>query len=201
MSELLLYLGKSGICLSLLFLFFVFFLQKETFLKLNRWILLANIVLALMLPLMEVPTSFSGFDLATIEVPQNSTSISVPTSPLKAENMKPAVEATSRISLNWEAIFLSAYLIGFLIFMLRFFAQIFSVLLLIISSEREKKEKILFIYPEKMLAPFSFFSFLFIDKTAYDAPALEQIIAHEKAHIRQRHSWDILLSELLIIIQ
>ena len=56
MGELFLYLGKSGFCLSLLLLFFVIFLQKETFLKLNRWILLFNILLALTLPLLETPS-------------------------------------------------------------------------------------------------------------------------------------------------
>ena len=102
---------------------------------------------------------------------------------------------------NWEAIVSVVYLVGFLIFLLRFLAQIFSILLLTIFNERERKGKILFIYPGEILAPFSFFSFLFIDKNAYDPTTLNQIIAHETTHIQQRHSWDILLSELLIIIQ
>lgn len=201
MSEVSLYLAKSGLCLSLMFLFFVFLLQKETFLKLNRWILLTNIILALILPLLERPTWFSNIQLVKIETPEDTISTAEVTSPLVTDHKASSVNKKTAITWNWEAIVLAVYLIGFLIFLLRFLSQIFSILLLIIFNERERKGKILFIYPGKIIAPFSFFSFLFVDKNAYEASTLEQIIAHEMAHIQQRHSWDILLSELLIIIQ
>jgi len=198
MIELFLYLGKSGLCLGLLFLFFVIFLQKETFLKLNRWILLANIILALTLPLLDAPFGFSNFEMVkTEEAKVNTVEI---TTPLPVENVNPT-NTKPQTSWKWEAIAMVIFLIGFLVFLLRFFAQIFSIVLLILFNQKEQKENILFIYPTRILAPFSFFNCLFIDKKAYDPSTLEQIIAHEKAHILQRHSWDILLSEILIIIQ
>ncbi len=201
MGELLLYLGKSSLCLSLLLLFFVFLLRKETFLKLNRWILLANIILALILPLLTTPSWFSNLEPIKTQKAENIISPAEATAPLIAETPQANTAVKPSRQWNWNAIILLVYLAGFFIFMLRFLAQIFSILLLIITSEREKKEKTFFVYPGKILAPFSFFGFLFIDKTAYEQPTLEQIISHEKVHIRQRHSWDILLSELLIIIQ
>jgi len=201
MSELFLYLGKSSICLGLLFLFFVILLRRETFLKLNRWVLLANIVLALTIPLLEIPFSFSEFNAVKIE------KVVADTDTVEAV-IAPTTEKEKSVRLkkvwadwNWTIIAMAIYLVGFLIFLLRFLAQLFSIVLLIMFNERERKENILFIYPGKILAPFSFFSFLFIDKNGYDPPTLAQIIAHEKAHIQQRHSWDILFSELLIIIQ
>jgi len=201
MSELLQYLGKSGICLGILLLFFVILLQKETFLKLNRWILLANIILALMLPLLEKPFWFSTLNLANIE-PSEVSAKSVEALPSSTmENIVPLINKKQNIHFNWNAILLIVYLIGFLIFLMRFLAQIFSILLLILANERERKDNILYVYPRKILAPFSFFGYLFIDKKAYDLSTFEQIIDHEKEHIRQRHSWDILLSEILIIIQ
>lgn len=201
MSELFLYLGKSGLCLSFLLLFFVTFLQKETFLKLNRWILLVNILLAITLPLLETPDWFSNIELVKTEISENKPHLAEVVPTLDQKNISPAVKTAPVKKWNWVAIISVIYLIGFLIFLLRFLAQIFSIFLLVICNERERKGKILFIYPGKILAPFSFFNFLFIDKNAYDSQTREQIIAHETTHIQQRHSWDILFSELLIIIQ
>lgn len=199
MTDLFLYLGKSSLCLSIMLLFFVIFLQKETFFKLNRWILLANIILAISLPVLNTPSWFSNFEIVKTE---NTTVNPIETTtPLQVEHINPTTHKQPPTAWNWEAIIMMVFLVGFLIFLLRFLAQIFSILLLIIFNERERKESILFIYPRKIIAPFSFFNFLFIDKKAYDPPIFEQIIAHEKAHILQRHSWDILLSEILIMIQ
>lgn len=201
MDELFLYLGKSSLCLSLLLLFFVILLRKETFLKLNRWILLANIVLALTLPLLETPLWFSEINTAKIENAVADTDIPEVINAPVIEKANSVMIKHTWLDWDWTAIAMAIYLVGFLIFLLRFLAQIFSILLLIIFNERERKDDILFVYPGKILAPFSFFSFLFIDKNEYDPDTMAQIIAHEKAHIQQRHSWDILLSELLIIVQ
>ena len=46
--------------------------------------------------------------------------------------------------------------------------------------------------------PYTFLHYLFVDQTAYENRAIEaELFAHELAHIRQRHSFDILLIELL----
>ena len=49
--------------------------------------------------------------------------------------------------------------------------------------------------------PFSFFWNIFISRKHYSGSPMEVIIEHEKAHVRQLHSVDILLAELLIIFQ
>ena len=49
--------------------------------------------------------------------------------------------------------------------------------------------------------PFSFFWNIFISHRHYTGSPMEEIIEHEKAHVRQLHSFDILLAELLIIFQ
>jgi len=45
-------------------------------------------------------------------------------------------------------------------------------------------------------APFSFFKYLVINKQLYNDSELQQIISHEKVHIRQWHSIDILFAEV-----
>jgi hypothetical protein len=47
--------------------------------------------------------------------------------------------------------------------------------------------------------PFSFFPYVVIPKKTFESGDYLEILAHEKAHIRQGHTFDLLLSELLIV--
>ncbi len=49
-------------------------------------------------------------------------------------------------------------------------------------------------------SPFSFFSNVFIPKAVFDTPAFEQILEHECVHVRQLHSLDRLLLDLLVAL-
>ena len=49
--------------------------------------------------------------------------------------------------------------------------------------------------------PFSFFNFVFIDKKNTKGSGMKEMLAHEMEHVRQRHSFDVLILELLTIIQ
>lgn len=48
--------------------------------------------------------------------------------------------------------------------------------------------------------PCSFFKYIFINPTSYDYETYEQIIAHEKIHVKQGHTIDILLAELAAVV-
>ena len=49
-------------------------------------------------------------------------------------------------------------------------------------------------------APCSFFKYIFIYPDDYDFATYEQIIKHEKTHVRLGHSFDLLLAELAVIV-
>jgi hypothetical protein len=48
---------------------------------------------------------------------------------------------------------------------------------------------------------FSFFKFVFLNKSHIPEADVERVLAHELAHVRQLHSFDIVFSELLTVIQ
>jgi hypothetical protein len=48
---------------------------------------------------------------------------------------------------------------------------------------------------------FSFFNFVFLNKTIIADGDLDRVLAHELAHVRQRHSFDIVFAEFLTVIQ
>jgi hypothetical protein len=48
---------------------------------------------------------------------------------------------------------------------------------------------------------FSFFNFVFLNKSKIPEGDMDRVLAHELAHVRQLHSFDIVFSELLTVIQ
>jgi hypothetical protein len=48
---------------------------------------------------------------------------------------------------------------------------------------------------------FSFFRFVFLNKSKVPDGDMDRVLAHELAHVRQLHSFDIILTELLTVIQ
>ena len=54
---------------------------------------------------------------------------------------------------------------------------------------------------EEDISPFSFFRFLFINHGSFNESELPQVLEHEKAHIRQRHSLDHLFAHSLAVFQ
>jgi hypothetical protein len=50
-------------------------------------------------------------------------------------------------------------------------------------------------------APCSFGNYIFINPAKYDWETYSQILLHEKIHIKQGHSFDLLLAELMLVFQ
>jgi len=95
-------------------------------------------------------------------------------------------------------IYLSISLILGLWFILKFVR----LLLLVRKSEIKQEGGFKFIILEESYPTFSFFNLVFIHRKLYENQEESQkIIEHESVHSLQKHTLDLLLSELLIILQ
>ena len=54
---------------------------------------------------------------------------------------------------------------------------------------------------DKKVPTFSFFKSVFVNEKLFSHTELEQILAHERIHIRQKHSFDLLIIQLMILFQ
>ena len=93
------------------------------------------------------------------------------------------------------------YLIGILIFTIKFVIKITTLLSLIHHSIVIKTGKIKIIDIKGAYSPFSFFNYIFINRDNYSRDSYEKIILHEKEHIRQGHSFDLMTVEIARILQ
>ncbi|WP_139853854.1 M56 family metallopeptidase [Aequorivita sinensis] len=162
------------------------FLKKETFFNLNRAYLLLTPTLSIILP-------FVSLDFLQENIPQEYV-VQLPAVILG----NTASEAGSNATF-WMSTLSSLYFIGVL-----FTSFIFSFNLLKIAKLRVSGKKKNFKGTRLILLPktdltFSFFSTIYLGEIVSEENKAS-IIAHEKVHIQQKHSYDLLYFELLRIV-
>ena len=188
------YILKSSVCLALFYLFYRLLLSNETFHRFNRMALLGLLVLSCLIPLMEV----------TVKDPSD---VSLPFLSLEEMLMMASVESVEVVEeaepvvFPWRELLLMDYLAGILFFFLRHVWSLGRMLRLIGRCQKEMLGQgiVLFTHREKV-APFSWMKAIVISEADLEESG-EAILKHESAHIRNGHSWDLLLAEVCIFFQ
>lgn len=200
------YILYTALILSACFLFYKLLLQKETFFHLNRYVLLFCMVLAFTLPLIPVPQQLS-FRKNAVE--QSIEAAKIPTGTATAQTSKeksiqPApVEETKQV-INVDVLLqgmIYLYWFGVVIFGLNFLMQAIILLFKSYSGSviQDGKFRIVEITGDK--APCSFGNNIFINPEKYEWETYNQILLHEKIHIEQKHTIDLLLAEVVLVFQ
>ena len=109
--------------------------------------------------------------------------------------------------LTWIQGLLLVYLFGILFFMLRNIYSLFGLWVLLKSGRREKVSdyvvtvvKAVLIVHERDISPFSWMRYIVISQKDLHENGRE-ILTHELAHIRNRHSWDLFAADICIFFQ
>ena len=93
------------------------------------------------------------------------------------------------------------YFIGLLFFMGRFIFRLTQVLFLIGKNQVQKKGSVKFVSIDKDFSPFSFLNYVFINPGKKNEPGYEKMVAHEMEHIKQGHTFDVLILEIMTVFQ
>lgn len=165
--------------------------KQETFFKLNRFYLLFTLLLGCLMPLnWSILNPISNESVSNYVVYIQPFVVGVKTANTQI------VEST----LNLKYWFTTIYIIGSSCFALRFIWGITQIALLIYKGEKVLKDNFTFVKLSGLTAPFSFGKWIFVNAELLESIEGQMIIAHEKAHIQQKHSWDILFLEILKIL-
>ena len=192
------YLLKSILCLLLLLLFYRLFLQQEVLYRFNRFYLLFAVLISFLLPLnqIEIEDSFTIEQLASENL--SSTSIGDPKE--VPQNVVPVNPAETSIQYSWKHLGIGLYGLVSLIFAYRFFWN-FSVLKNKASSNIRVvyRDQVLVLLEEYTL-PYSFLDFIFVHKKSFQTEGLsDAVFEHERCHVREKHSLDLIFIEFLMI--
>ncbi|HAH25055.1 MAG TPA: hypothetical protein DCL77_15085 [Prolixibacteraceae bacterium] len=190
------YLLESGISLSLFSVVYFLFLRRETFFSINRWFLLVSIGFSALLPLLHIPL----YPSQAILLPE------VTITPYA--NLLGIVTVYSTGLLNGTERFVQTYnvieyvyLLGVIFFSIKLFIQIYQIIRLIASNRIILDGNIKLVNLDRELSPFSFLNYIFVSNNLQNTKGWEKMLDHEKQHIRQGHTFDVLLLELLAVFQ
>ena len=187
MTNFLIYDAKVAVLIIVFYMFYRLMLSRETFHRVNRVVLLLTAIASFVLP------------LCVITLHKTVTLAVSPTVSVGDLQMEIAEEAGP---VAWQVVLPLIFIIGVLLTLGHTLASIVKVMLLIRRSEKHPQPDgtILCVTGNAGVSPFSWMHYIVMNRADYEAQDAA-ILAHERGHIRLRHSWDLLLVDLLTALQ
>lgn len=204
----------SAVAIALFFGLYAVTLRRSNLFRLRRFYLIGTLIVSMIIPFVSIETKapqatrVSAYVLQ-IQVPEET---AVPQMEIQETTTEPVqtiasiAPVTEKTSWACKDILLALYLTGCS------FAFIFLVIKLIKTSSYYRRSTIseelssdemrvrVLAEPDGNL-PFSFLRSVFVNPDVFTDGELRQVLAHECAHIRQRHTYDLLFMEVLKVLQ
>jgi beta-lactamase regulating signal transducer with metallopeptidase domain len=176
-------------------------MANKATLKSLRWYLLLTLILSLLIPF----NRHSFFDLtipsSLINIDNSTTTNTVQSKPVNDAVTVPSQTAAPRHSpIHVVDIAFILYGVITCFFLFRLTSQFYLIWTCYRKADKEKRGTFTIVWNDRHKQPFSFFNLLFLNRAYVAEEQQEQIIAHEKIHMLQYHSIDIILVELVVAI-
>jgi TonB family protein len=187
MDNFISYLLQSSLCLTVFLLFYLLLLKKETFYLGNRMYLIVTACFSVLVPLFKILLPSTGY---TEEI----TYLMAPVFITNKSQVHSSV-------INWFQLFEIIYFVVMSVLLLNFIFKLIQIFLLIKQNESLELKGQKIVVLKKGSTPFSFLNTIFLTKEQISDPSVISIIEHEKKHIHQFHSMDMILFEIIKIMQ
>ena len=200
MGIFLVYILKSAACLAVFYLFYKLLMSRDTFHRFNRFALLGLLVLSSVLPLVEVSVNRPA--------PVHETMLTLEQLLLLADVQAEGEVVSQPTTALWVRVALMVYLVGIVFFAIRNLWSLGRLAVLLRHGRLERlvdwlpgrAENVRLVVHNHDIAPFSWMRYIVLSRKDLEENGRE-ILIHELAHIRNRHSWDLLLADLCIFVQ
>ena len=200
MGTFLVYILKSAACLAVFYLFYKLLMSRDTFHRFNRFALLGLLVLSSLLPLVEVSVNRPA--------PVHETMLTLEQLLLLADVQAEGEIVSQPTTALWVRVALLVYLAGIVFFAVRNLWSLGRLGVLLRRGRLERLadwlpgrvENVRLVVHNRDIAPFSWMRYIVLSRKDLEENGRE-ILIHELAHIRNHHSWDLLLADLCIFVQ
>ena len=187
MTDFLIYDAKVAVLIAIFYMFYRLMLARETFHRVNRLTLLLTATASFVLPLCVITLH------KTVRM-EASPMVSVGNL-----QMEMAADAGPEW---WQVLLPTIFIIGVVATLGHTLMSMFRILMLIKRSEKHPQPDgiTICVTSNDQIQPFSWMRYIVMSRRDYEDgnPA---ILAHERGHIRLRHSWDLLLVDTLTALQ
>jgi BlaR1 peptidase M56/Gram-negative bacterial TonB protein C-terminal len=183
------YFVQVNVCWLLFYGAYFALLSRETFFRLNRIWLIISLLGGLVLPL--IAPSFEVVE------PTNVAAVMLQPFIVTGENMSQNLQNTEGSIFK---ILSAIYGLGVLISLGKLLFGFWKIMRLHNLAEHLPMDDFTLMQVREAIAPFSFFRWVFINLNLVEHGDLQQIIMHERAHVRERHSIDVVFAEILGVV-
>ena len=190
MTDFLIYDLKVAVLIAVFYMFYRLMLARETFHRVNRIVLLATAVASFVLPLCVITFHETVVAKGSVMVEDAMWSV---------ESEEPAEFSLTSYLLPLTSIL---FIIGVVVTLANTLWSLFRINSLIRHSEQHPQPDgtVICVTGNAALAPFSWMHYIVMNRSDYETHDAA-ILTHERGHIRLRHSWDLVLVDLLTALQ
>lgn len=194
MATFAFYFLKVILCSAILYGYYLLFLRNKIYHAYNRFYLLSSVMVSMLAPLINVELLL-----------QHNNKTATPIQLLQVVNsgdeyLEEVIIASHRNYLSSTELISGLYILVSLLlfaFLIKMFVGIFHLLK---TNSSRHFQNIVFVDTEAKGTPFSFFKFIFWNKAIDIHSATgQQILAHEMAHVREKHSIDKLCMNMVLV--
>ena len=188
MNATLLYSLQTILSAGVFILIYRLFVRNTNAYNWNRFYLLATMIISLFLPHIDISGWF------TVEKPIIFYGSLIDFN--QAVTIAPGQQIQN--TFNLSDLIMTGYWLIAIFLLLRFGWGIMRIIELA-KNDDYKKSGNLRLYPIQRKTTFSFFNWVFIQPEHWEKPSIDYIIRHEQAHVKQMHSLDNLVTELILV--
>ena len=186
--QILSYLLKVSIGVTIVWLLWQAFMRRENNFALSRLFILLGVALSVILPAIAPEISLTSNSI--ISTQQEFYMVKLKEITVTAQN--------NGANIPW---FLVGYGAISLFFAFRFNRRLASIVALYSKANKQRNGSWVIVNHQRDIPPFSFLNLCFINKKNIPNSSIQDVLDHEKAHFSKLHSLDIILFEILSVFQ
>ena len=195
----MLYLLKTSLSLAAFYLFYKLLCSRDTWHRQNRLLLLLILALSAVIPFLYIDLGSVASE-ASVIIEELSGTFVADAVELEAEAAT-APHPTWWQQIPWRTLLTAIYLMGLAVCFAHFLMSLLAIGQLILKSKRRSMaDGTVLVTHTKSYGPFSWMRYIIVSERDL-SDNFDMILAHERAHIRLHHSWDLLFAQLFAIAQ
>ena len=195
MTPFFIWLIKSSISLSLLYVVFKLFVSRDKLHTVNRFVLLGILLTSVIFPLLNIQFFHKEIQVSQITVSPEVIPSPVFSIPALVTGEQP-VRGSYGFAINPWNVF---YLLPVVVLGMRLVVGVLHVEKIIRKAEKQRLHKIVLAIVNDIIQPFSFMNKIVLSKKDFTENK-DILVAHESAHIRHFHTIDMIICELFAVL-
>lgn len=198
------YVIKSSLSLIILFGLYWFLLRREKIFVFNRFFLISSVIFSLIVPFISVPVNLQTLPIPDHQIPSfeyliNETAVTDNIIQISS-GIQGQFASDEETQFNIAAILIILYFTGLMLFLVRFLRNIILLKKSASSCDKRYIDGFKLVLTSEKVSPCCFFSNIYLNRDDYLNGKIDNdLLDHELEHIKQFHTVDILIIELVKI--